>query len=387
MNDVNISTVRDCSTWTLRTLNSSALTCKNDTDESIKQFPGDADLPKGVELFLCLLLVCMIIISFLGNSVVCFIVYQKSAMRSAINLLLTNMAFSDICTATFSMTFSFSALFWKEHVLGPESCKAMLFLLDTFVSVGVFMILTISMDRYMIIVQRKDKLTTCRAKILMVASWLISMVMAFPSTVGWGDYKFIRSHAICRLTFDGQARDIGFMILKLCITYFIPVIVMAFSFIQILGSVRKNKSRVHNHPNMDFSVSVISNNGRLGIPVLQRSFRVSLDMSFKTRAFKTILILFITFVLCWTPYALNILISQSEGTVSRTRHLVLLWIGYANSAINPVIYSIRIKKFRQVCGMWFPSRLKARASLTSNTKRRINPSAMYEFQEQSSASN
>ncbi|XP_060067754.1 high-affinity lysophosphatidic acid receptor-like [Ylistrum balloti] len=297
------------------------------------------------------------------------------------------MAFSDICTATFSMTFSFSALFWKEHVLSPESCKAMLFLLDTFVSVGVFMILTISMDRYMIIVQRKDKLTTYRAKTLMVASWLVSMVMAFPSTVGWGDYKFVRSHTICVLTFDGKARDVGFMILKLCVTHFLPVLVMAFSFVQILGAVRKNKCRVHNHPNMDFSVSVISNNGRLGIPVLQRSFRVSLDMSFKTRAFKTILLLFITFVLCWTPYALNITISQSHGTFNRMGHLILLWIGYANSAINPIIYSIRIKKFRQVCSMWLPNRRKSRTNMMGATKRRINPSAMYEFQDSSNTSN
>ncbi|OWF40178.1 high-affinity lysophosphatidic acid receptor-like [Mizuhopecten yessoensis] len=384
MNDANISIGRN---WSACILHTSALRSENDTDSATKQFPDDADLPEGAEIFLGLLLVCMIVISFLGNSVVCFIVYQKSAMRSAINLLLTNMAFSDICTATFSMTFSFSALFWKEHILGPESCKVMLFLLDTFVSVSVFMILTISMDRYMIIVQRKDRLTTCRAKMLMITSWLVSMAMAFPSTVGWGDYKFVRSHTICRLTFDGQANDVGFMILKLCVTYFLPVVVMTFSFIQILGAVRKNKCRVHNHPNMDFSVSVISNNGRLGIPVLQRSFRVSLDMSFKTRAFKTILILFITFVLCWTPHALNTIISQYQGTVSRTRHLILLWVGYANSAINPIIYSIRIKKFRQTCGMWFPSRLKARTNMTSVTKRRVNPSAMYEFQEPSNTSN
>lgn len=381
MNDVNTSAAGNCSTSILQTQNSSAFTCEKN------HFPSESGLPKGLELFLGLLLVCMIVISFIGNSVVCFIVYQKSAMRSAINLLLTNMAFSDICTAVFSMTFSFVALFWKEHVLSPITCKVMLFLLDTFVSVGVFMILTISIDRYMIIVQRKDKLTAWRAKILMAASWLVSMVLAFPSTVGWGDYKFVQTHAICRLTFDGQARDIGFMILKLCATYFIPVVVMTFSFTQILGSVRKNKSRVHNHPNMDFSVSVISNNGRLSLPVLQRSFRVSLDMSFKTRAFKTILILFIAFVLCWTPHALNIIISQYEGSVNRTRHLVLLWIGYANSAINPIIYSIRIKKFRQVCGNWFPSGLKPRANLNTNTKRRINPMAMYEVQEQSNASN
>lgn len=390
MSDGNTSTVTECYTARIVvTLNGSAFKCGNGTGDEVLFLENnsevDDDLSKEVELFLGLCLVCMIVISLLGNFVVCFIVYQKSAMRSAINLLLTNMALSDICTAAISMTFSLSALFWKEQVLGQRSCKVMLFFMDTFVSVGVFMILTITMDRYMIIVQRKERLTTWHAKLLMVVAWMVSTVLAFPSTVGWGEYSFIEDKRICRLTFDRQAHDVGFMILKLCATFFIPVVLMTFSFIRILGAVRKNNSRVHNHPNMDFNVSVISSNDRLGMPVLQRSFRVSLDMSFKTRAFKTILILFIAFVLCWTPYAINVIISNCTGSISRTRHLILLWIGYTNSAINPIIYSIRIKKFRQTCGLWFPKRLRARKNLTSVTKRRINPSVLYEFQEQSTS--
>lgn len=51
-------------------------------------------------------LVLMIAIGFLGNTIVCLIVYQKPAMCSAINLLLATLAFSDIMLSLVCMPFT-----------------------------------------------------------------------------------------------------------------------------------------------------------------------------------------------------------------------------------------------------------------------------------------
>jgi len=353
-------------------------------DIILKQMAHTSDITLPVQLIMGTLMICMILLGFFGNLIVCLIVYQRAVMRSAINLLLANMAFSDILTSLMPMVFSFVTIIWGNSVLGEVQCKIILFVREILICIGIFMLMSISVNRYLIIVQRKDKLTITHARILIAASWVTSLVLALPPVVGLGDYTlFKQGHSqLCIIHFENDY-DVIFLIVKVSVTFFIPILVMTFSFSRILNVVKKNNSRVHNHPNIDFSISVINNNGHIGLPILQRSFKVSFDMSFKTRAFKTILILFIAFVSCWTPYALNLVVSHFTEHESRTRALIFLWFGFAKCAINPIIYSMRIKKFRQHCRELIPNFITRSTSLSNVSKRRINPSSAYEFQENS----
>ena len=74
-----------------------------------------------------------------------------------------------------------------------------------------------------------------------------------------------------------------------------------------------------------------------------------LDMSLKTRAFKTIFILSILMVFCWLPYTTGVIVMTFYPQRDPLILLLLLWLGLAKSGLNPVVYCLRIRKFRDAC--------------------------------------
>lgn len=342
-------------------------------------------LPFTLKLSLGACLVVMVIIGFLGNLIVCLIVYKKPAMRSAINLLLANMALSDILISIICMPFSFLTLVTDKWILGNSLCDILAFLQEFLAGVGIFILLTISVDRYLIIVRRKDKLTTCHAKMFISCAWFMSAIQAALPILGWGKYKFYTGHTQCILEISKNAANISYAILKVSFTFFIPIIVMGFSYACILNTVRKNKVRIQNVPDK-FCVSMTPASERLGLPsVYHQPSRLHVDMSFKTRAFKTILILFLILAICWIPYSVNMLHSNLTGSLNNIRNTTFLWLGYLNSTINPIIYSMRIPKFREACKDMVPKSFRFTTNISTTTKRRVNPSSVYECHEPQSS--
>ncbi|XP_041463014.1 high-affinity lysophosphatidic acid receptor-like [Lytechinus variegatus] len=364
------------------------LTCNN-TDVSLMPLNNGSNVTLaeppmglGAVVIFSFLMVLMIMIAVLGNCIVCLIVYQKPAMRSAINLLLANLAFADIMVAVTCMPFALIALVLGEWILGDIMCKITAFLYFLFITEATFILATISVDRYFIIVHRKDKLNPHRAKLLILLSWFCSFVVAFPPIIGWGKYAFPRGPGPpqCWVEMDLSSDKVYYIMLMLAV-FFIPFTAMLFSYFFILNTVRRNSLRIQNHPE---SLS-ISQATKLGLAGLHRPSRVNVDMSFKTRAFTTILLLFIVFVVCWAPYAISGLVYHfSSWTGGNVMHTIVLWLTYLNSAFNPIIYCWRIKKFREACRELAPKTFKLLPHLPGRTRRRIRPSAMYECNQQSS---
>ncbi|VBB28302.1 unnamed protein product [Acanthocheilonema viteae] len=68
------------------------------------------------------------------------------------------------------------------------------------------------------------------------------------------------------------------------------------------------------------------------------------------KALKTIAILFFAFSICWFPffviYLIEILVSNPNEIMYTTKE-VFLWLGYSNSVLNPIIYTMYNHDFRR----------------------------------------
>ena len=117
-------------------------------------------------------------------------------------------------------------------------------------------------------------------------------------------------------------------------------------------------------------------------------------MSFRTRAFKTVLILSLLLCACWLPYVTAVLVTSLCGRPRPVLLALLLWLGFAKSALNPVVYCLRIRKFRDACREALPRSCRAWCAwcawcrlpprcLAVLAKRRVNPSAVYQCAESS----
>lgn len=349
-------------------------------------------MPVSLRVTLAAIMIFMITIGFLGNAIVCLIVYQKPAMRSAINLLLATLAFSDIMLSLLCMPFTAVTVATTDWRFGGGFCRTSVMLYWLFVLEGVSILLIISVDRFLIIVQRQDKLTPHRAKVLIAASWALSLCVALPSVAGWRAGRTSEETEVarapqCILGYSESLADRGYTVLLAVAVFFVPFGVMLYSYLCILNTVRRNATRIHNHasgsdggstgdPGLSHSTS------KLGLTGLQRPPQLSVDMSFKTRAFTTILILFIGFSVCWLPHTVVSLLAvfSRRFYVSAAFYPVsigALWLSYLKAVFNPVIYCWRIRKFREACLEFMPKTCRFCPKVPGRSRRRIRPSNIY----------
>jgi hypothetical protein len=326
------------------------------------------------QIFVMIILVFMIVTAVFGNAVVCYIVYQKPAMRSSINLLLANLALVDVLIAVLCIVASFVTLAAQDWIFGEVLCKVNGFCFSFLVTESTYILLAISWDRYLIIVRREETLTPYKAKIIIGITWIISLLLSFPPTIGWGTYGYKNGHILCTLNDAAFSYSLVFCVL----TIIIPMIVMAYVYYRILCTVRKNSTKVINHPPVSGVETRVHKRGKMNI-----------DYSFKTRAFLTILILFIGYFVCFLPY----LVARFDAITGR--HLattcfteaVLILICYLNSVINPLVYYVRIGKFREACRDIVPSCCcLPMLCMPKRPLRRVCPHVIYEVSDRSEKS-
>ncbi|XP_053240219.1 probable G-protein coupled receptor 45 [Podarcis raffonei] len=348
--------------------------------------PSYTVLPTPLRILLAIIMLFMIAVGFLGNAIVCLIVYQKPAMRSAINLLLATLAFSDIMLSLFCMPFTAVTILTVSWNFGPRFCRISAMLYWFFVLEGVSILLIISVDRFLIIVQRQDKLNPQRAKVMIAVSWAFSFCISFPSVVGWMFVEVPSRAPQCVLGYTECPADRAYAVMLLVTAFFVPFSIMLYSYLCILNTVRRNTVRIHNHAE-SVCLSQVS---KLGLTGLQKPHQMNVDMSFKTRAFTTILILFVGFSLCWLPHTVFSLMSVFSRNFYYSPSFYItstcvLWLSYLKSVFNPVIYCWRIKKFREACLEFMPKTFKIFPKVPGRTKRRIRPSTIYVCSEHQSA--
>ena len=355
--------------------------CGSSTPTDATMGPPTVTLGSGSKVTLSILMVVTMLGSLFGNSIVCFIVYQKPAMRSAINLLLANMALANILLSLGCMPFALTTLITGSWVFGVAMCRTIAFLHRLFVCEAVFVLFAISIDRYLIIVQKRDKLTPFRAKLVIGITWCISAALSFPPVIGWGLYRHYDGWIQCTLSEQRYPTDTAYLVLSMTFIFYGPMSILTYTYLCIANTVRKRGNRVHVQNCLDGSIT------RLGLAVIAHPQIIGVDMSFKTRAFKTILILFLVYLVCWLPYSIGMVhfnLSKTMGTHYLAGN-VLLCLGYMNTTVNPCIYCWRIDKFREACQELFPGTCRIFPLLPERTKRRIDPSALYKLKDRSSS--
>ncbi|XP_020035265.1 probable G-protein coupled receptor 45 [Castor canadensis] len=339
-----------------------------------------------LRISLAIMMMLMIVVGFLGNTVVCIIVYQRPAMRSAINLLLATLAFSDIMLSLCCMPFTAITLITVRWHFGDHFCRLSATLYWFFVLEGVAILLIISVDRFLIIVQRQDKLNPRRAKVIIVVSWVLSFCISVPSLTGWTFVEVPARAPQCVLGYTEFPADRAYVVTLVVAVFFVPFGVMLCSYMCILNTVRKNAVRVHNQSD-SLDLRQLT---RAGLRRLQRQQQVSLDLSFKTKAFTTILILFVGFSFCWLPHSVYSLLSVFSrrfyySSSFYTTSTCVLWLSYLKSVFNPIVYCWRIKKFREACIELLPQTFQILPKVPERIQRRIQPSTVYVCNENQSA--
>ena len=103
--------------------------------------------------------------------------------------------------------------------------------------------------------------------------------------------------------------------------------------------INKKASEVMKNLSLNDSMSMIR-------PEEERFMRERLEQKRERRTVRTLAIITGCFVLCWLPFNVHAILSPFFGRIHPIGVSVLLWLGYLNSLLNPIIYTIFSKEFR-----------------------------------------
>ncbi|XP_063166822.1 5-hydroxytryptamine receptor 7-like [Candoia aspera] len=332
------------------------------------------------------------LLTIAGNSLVVISVCIVKKLRQPSNYLVVSLAAADLSVALAVMPFVIiTDLVGGKWLFGEVFCNVFIAMDVMCCTASIMTLCVISVDRYLGItrpltypVRQDGKLM---AKMVLVV-WLLSASITLPPLFGWA--KNITVDRVCLIS-----QDFGYTIYSTSVAFYIPMTVMLIMYHRIYKAAKASaqKHRFMDFPRLYDQDSII--NIEAGIR-LQRSTKRSQAAKecatlskllhqdrknisiFKReqKAARTLGIIVGAFTFCWLPFFLMstarpFLCGSRCSCIPLWLERTLLWLGYTNSLINPLIYAFFNRDLRTT--FWNLLRCNYR-----NINRRLSAASMHE---------
>lgn len=361
-------------------------------------FPGDprspALIPRELRLIVVVLVSCIlgliIVATVVGNVFVIVAIFMERNLRCVGNYLVLSLGVADLMVACLVMPLAAVAEVSQEWALGPALCDVWTCCDVLCCTASILHLLAIAMDRYRTVAQvdyvRQRNARQVGFMILLV--WAVALAVSVAPVFGWKDPDFQHRVQVDRICLVSQ--DVGYQIFATCATFYVPLILILLLYWRIYQVARR---RIRHKPgsklpikmaktpssNVEISVIAAGNNhspnscsggtttqesdvsrNNDGAPLRPPSSlhigkekklhltRESIESKRERKAAKTLAIITGVFVICWMPFFVNVLLMTLCASCSSGGYAfsIFLWLGYVNSMLNPIIYTIFSPDFR-----------------------------------------
>ncbi|KAL8600608.1 hypothetical protein ACOMHN_062479 [Nucella lapillus] len=357
----------------------------------------ESPYPVWAQVVITLILGTLILCTIIGNCLVCLSVALVKRLQTPSNLLIVSLAVADLLVAILVMPLGVTLQINQAWVLGPSVCDFWTTTDVLLCTASILNLCIISVDRYLVITrpfQYAMKRTPKRMVAMITAVWLVSAVVSIPPVFGWKSPH---------MPFDCViSQDIGYQIYATFCAFYLPLFVMIFVYFKIwlvsskiakaearskVGSFDKGEPALVGRPSRDSNESQFLPNGSMldvknqhngdgnggdgddtsleNMPRVTESCErlkkrrftirsliprpVRMTSSKERKATKTLGIIMGCFTLCWLPFFILALVKtfcEDACHVPIWLDNILMWLGYANSFLNPVIYARFNREFR-----------------------------------------
>ena len=350
----------------------------------------------------------IIIMTILGNALVCLSVALVRKLQTPSNLLIVSLAVSDCLVGLLVMPFALMLEVTGEWKLGRIACDAWTSSDVLLCTASILNLCAISIDRYFVITrpfQYAIKRTPRRMVLMILCVWVLSALISLPPLFG---LKETLAPGECHLS-----ESLIYQCYATFCAFYIPLIAMIFIYYRIYKvshkiakqeakskpaaerhgghssglttPLRRDSHEVSNHI---FRPNGKSKGGGSGYKKHSDASKSSSEMIPKihsphdgdssstkstgcwlfptnccirprlkgkeSKATKTLGVIMGAFTACWLPFFILAVITPFLNLHDDLRdiyppwlHSIFLWLGYTNSFLNPVIYARFNRDFRQ----------------------------------------
>ncbi len=168
-----------------------------------------------------------------GNAIVCYIVLSDPHMRTGTNYFIVNMAIGDILMAIFCVNFTFYSTLYFTWPFGIATCKIVSFVQSVSVSVSIYTLVAMTMDRYVAIVHPlkvKTRSGSSKRKYMIAFIWIGACAWALPIAI----YVSVQSgHGVSSCLESNNWNSRVYSVLGMVLQYFLPLAVLAIGYWRI----------------------------------------------------------------------------------------------------------------------------------------------------------
>uniref|UniRef100_UPI003AAB9BE3 trace amine-associated receptor 1-like n=1 Tax=Centroberyx gerrardi TaxID=166262 RepID=UPI003AAB9BE3 len=283
--------------------------------------------PLSVRVSLYLLLGVMVVLTVCGNVLVVVSVAQFKQLHTPTNYLILSLAVSDLLLGLLVMFPSMILTVETCWYFGDVFCKVWNSADVLLCTASILNLSFISIDRYYAVCQPllyRSKITVNAVLIMILVSWSVSAVvgfgMIFLELNILGIEEFYYTHVACEggcvLFQSGVSSTVSSLL-----SFYIPGVVMLGIYLKIFLVAQRQVRSIHNTRTSDPS---------------------------QTKATKTLAIIMGAFLSFWTPFFVcNVINPFISYSTPPALFGTLLWVGYLNSTVNPLVYAFFYSWFRK----------------------------------------
>ena len=281
----------------------------------------------GLAAFFSALGFSIVAVAAVGNLAILVAFVAVRQLRTHVNYFLASLALSDFVLAVFHLPLEVEYHTRKIFIHSKGVCNFMYIVFFLSITSSSLNLLGVSAYRFLTIHLpfRSSSVTKPHVRMVILAIWVYSTLVAFLPLMGWRPMETIVTKTDCYYMYSRE-----YAIFVLAVNWLCPVVLGFFLYFLIYRTAIIHAREI----------------------TRTRVILEDPESETKTKLFKstkTIGKIAAVYIICWFPYVVEVVLVVCEVVKSnQVLHYFLVYLCYANSAINPILFAGLCKDFRKV---------------------------------------